>query len=359
MLRHFSFGFFFLLTAGIASLSHAALFSGTTSDLQAEAQAAGRQHKLLAVFLTMPDCPGCLDMERHVHPDPTTEKAFGQRFRTVQLDIVQHQPLIDAKGQTTTPSELAQRLRAIATPSYVFFDANGHVLYRYTGTLDKGAFRQLGDYVASGKYETQPFAPPIRQGKQAGESGSRLNAGALAATVPIRPEFTLAATDGKTYRIADFRGLGIALSVGYTQCPDVCPTTLAELKASVESLPAKLRQQVQVLFVTLDPERDSLALLAEYAEAFRPAGGRPILGLRGDARQTADLIRQLQLVADKQVSASMGYTLDHTAGVFLFGPDGRLLGLSPYGQPVQELAADLKAIAADARLSASHHLAKH
>lgn len=358
-MRHFSFGLFFLLTVGTASLSHAALFAATTSDLQAETRAAGRQHKLLAVFLTMPDCPGCLDMERHVHPDPATEKAFGQRFRTVQLDIVQHQPLIDTKGQTTTPSELAQRLRAIATPSYVFFDANGQVLYRYTGTLDKAAFRKLGDYVTRAEYENHPFTPPIHQGTKAGESGNRLNAEALASTVPVRPEFTLAATDGKTYRVADFRGLGIALSVGYTQCPDVCPTTLAELKASVESLPAELRKQVQVLFVTLDPERDSLALLAEYADAFRPAGGRPILGLRGNPGQTAEFIRQLQLVADKQPSASMGYTLDHTAGVFLFGPDGRLLGLSPYGQPLQKLAADLKTIAADARQSGAHRLAKH
>lgn len=359
MFRHFIFSLFCLLTVGVAPAAHAALFTGTTGDLQAEVRAAGRQGKLLAVFLTMPDCPGCLDMERHVHPDPATKKAFGKRFRTVQLNILEHQPLIDAKGQATTPAQLAQRLRAIATPSYVFFDAQGQVLYRYTGTLDKAAFRQLGDFVTKGEYENHPFTPAIRTGKQAGESSLRLNADALAATVPIHPEFTLAATDGKTYRVADFRGVALALAVGYTQCPDVCPTTLAELKAAVEALPTDLRKQVQVLFVTLDPERDSLALLAEYADHFRPAGGRPILGLRGDARQTADFIRQLQLVADKQPSASMGYTLDHTAGVFLFAPDGRLLGLSPYGQPLKDLAADLKTIAADARASSAHHLAKH
>jgi protein SCO1/2 len=357
MFRHFIFSLFFLLT--VETSAHAALFTGTTADLQAEAKAAARQHKLLAVFLTMPDCPGCLDMERHVHPDPATEKAFGKRFRTVQLDILQHQPLIDAKGQTTTPAQLAQRLRAIATPSYIFFDAQGQLLYRYTGTLDKTAFRQLGDYVTKGEYENRPFIPAIRTGQQAGESSLRLNAEALAATVPIHPEFTLAATDGNTYRIADFRGVALALAVGYTQCPDVCPTTLAELKAAVEALPTDLRKQVQILFVTLDPERDSLALLNEYAEHFRPTGGRPILGLRGDTKQTADFIRQLQLVADKQPSASMGYTLDHTAGVFLFAPDGRLLGLSPYGQPLKDLAADLKILAADARSSAAHHLAKH
>lgn len=358
MFRHFIFGLFFLLTVGMAPASHAALFTGTTADLQAEAQAAGRQGKLLAVFLTMPDCPGCLEMERNVHPDPATEKAFGKRFRTVQLDIVETRAIVDARGQSTTPTQLALRLRAVATPSYAFFDARGQVLYRYTGTLDKAGFRQLANYVDKGEYENRPFSPPPRQTAKGGASNPRLHAAAPAPTVPIRPDFTLAATDGKTYRPADFRGLAVALTVGYTQCPDVCPTTLAELKAAVEALPSNLRQQVQVLFVTLDPERDSLALLAEYADAFKPAGGRTILGLRGDTRQTADLIRQLQLVADKQPSASMGYTLDHTAGVFLFAPDGRLLGLSPYGQPLKDLAADLKTIAADARQSA-HHLAKH
>lgn len=359
MFRHFIFGLFTLLTAGTATLSQSALFTGTTADLQAEAQAAGRHGKLLAVFMTMPDCPGCREMEHQVHPDPATEKAFAKRFRTVQLDIVEEHPLTDARGHATTPTQLAQRLRAVATPSYAFFDGHGQVLYRYTGTLDRAGLRQLGDYVARGDYENRPFSPPPRQTAKAGAASQRLNAAAPAPTVPLRPDFTLTATDGKTYRPADFRGRSVALTVGYTQCPDVCPTTLAELKAAVEALPPELRRQVQVLFMTLDPERDSLALLAEYAEAFKPAGGRPILGLRGDAKQTADLIRQLQLVADKQPSAAMGYTLDHTAGVFLLGPDGRLLGLSPYGQPLKALVADLKTLAADARSSAAHHLAQH
>jgi protein SCO1/2 len=355
MFRHLIISLICLSTA----TCEAALFSSTTVDLQAEARAAGQQKKLLAVFLTMPDCPGCLEMERRVHPDPATEKDFGKRFHSVQLDIVQERPLIDAKGQLTTPGQLAQRLRAIATPSYVFFDDHGQVLYRYTGTLDKFAFRRLGNYVARGDYEDHPFSPSPPLGNKAGMSANRLNADAIASTIPIRPDFLLAATDGNSYHPTDFRGLAIALTVGYTQCPDICPTTLAELKAAVEALPHDLSKQVQVLFVTLDPERDSLALLAEYAEAFRPTGGRPILGLRGSGKQTADFIRQLQLVADKQPSASMGYTIDHTAGVFLFGPDGRLLGLSPYGQPLKELAADLKTIAADARQSAGHTLAKH
>ncbi len=335
--------------------AQAALFTRTSSDLQTEAQSAGREGKLLAVFLTLPDCPGCREMERSVHADPALEKAFGRKFRSVQVDISQGGALTDPGGKPTTPGQLAQRLRAVATPSYAFFDARGQVLYRHTGTLDPAGFRQLADFVVRGAYEHQPFAAPPRQAAGA----LNLNAAPPASTLPIRPSFALAATDGKTYRSADFRGVALALAVGYTQCPDVCPTTLVELKAAVEGLPPVLRQQVQILFVTLDPERDSLSLLAEYAEAFHPAGGRPILGLRGNPQQTIALIRQLQLVAEKQPSASMGYTLDHTAGVFLFAADGRLLGLSPYGQSLAQLTEDLRTIATDARQLAGRHLASH
>lgn len=341
----------------VAGAAQAALFTRTTADLQAEVRAAGAEGKQLAVFLTLPDCPGCLEMERSVHPVPAVEKSFARRFRSVYLDMSQTGHLIDPAGRPTTPAALAQRLRVVATPSYAFFDRNGQVLYRYTGTLDPGGFRQLADYVAKARYEQHPFVAPARQ--TAKTTVGRLNAEAPAATLPLYPEFTLASTDGQTRRLADFRGLGVALAVGYTQCPDVCPTTLAELKAAVEALPPARRGRIQLLFATLDPERDELALLKEYATAFSPQGGRPLLALRGDPAQTQALIRQLQLVADKQPSASMGYTLDHTAGVFLFDASGRLLGLSPYGQPLQKLTSDLAAIAAGAPAARTPKLAQH
>lgn len=336
-----------LLCAGLLGSAQAALFARSSLDLQAESRAAAAEGKQLAVFMTLPDCPGCLDMERNVHPVPAVEKAFGQKFRTVRIDISANDKLIDPAGRVTTPSAFAERLRAVATPSYAFFGKDGQTLYRFTGTLDARGFRQLGDYVLAARYEQRPFVAPPRQ--TAGQPALRLHAELPAATLPQHPEFTLAATDGKTRHLSDFRGLAVALTVGYTQCPDVCPTTLAELKAAVEALPLHLRGQVQVLFATLDPERDGLPLLKEYADAFRPEGGRPILGLRGNAAETSNLIRQLQLVADKQPSASMGYTLDHTAGVFLFAADGRLLGLSPYGQRIDRLSSDLATLAGAAR----------
>lgn len=334
------------LALGLAGQpARAALFERRAADLQAEVRSAGADGRQLAVFLTLPDCPGCLEMERKVFNEAALERAFARKFRSVRLDIAQHAGITDPAGQPTSPADFAHRLRAVATPTLAFFDAGGQVLYRYTGTLDGAGLRQLADYVSRGDYEKRPFAPPRRNNRTAGKTMARtLYAEPPGATLPQQPEFTLAATDGRQRQLADFRGLAIALAVGYTQCPDVCPTTLSALKAAVEALPAGLRPQVQLLFATLDPERDSLAILEEYAAAFRPQGGRPVLGLRGTLGQTAELIRQLQLVAERQPSASMGYTLDHSAGVFLFDGHGRLLGISPYGQPPDKLGRDLAAL---------------
>jgi len=352
--RGLGFALACLLWSTFATAAQAALFARSTNDLQAEARAAGAEGRQLAVFLTLPDCPGCREMDERVHGVPTLEKSFNRKFRSVRIDISRTEPLIDPAGRATTPAAFAQRLRAVATPSHAFFSAKGETLFRHTGTLDAKGFRQLTSYVAEQRYEQQPFVEPARQ-----EAALGLNAEAVAPTLPARPDFALAATDGKTRSLADFRGVAVALAVGYTQCPDVCPTTLAEMKAAVEALPAGLRPQVQLLFATLDPERDGLPLLKEYAAAFKPAGGRPILGLRGNPAQTAALIGQLQLVAEKQPSASMGYTLDHTAGIFLFDARGRLLGLSPYGQPLAKLSRDLAVIATDAQATRHQHLAQH
>lgn len=139
------------------STAHAALFERSTANLKDEALAATRDGKLLAVLLTIPDCPGCIEMERRVHADPATTKALARQFRTARLDIASPAPIADGDGKTTSGPELARRLKAVATPSYAFFDGRGRLLYRYTGTLDAAQFRKLGRYVAHGDYEQRPF----------------------------------------------------------------------------------------------------------------------------------------------------------------------------------------------------------
>ncbi len=320
----------------------AALFEHSTRDLQTEARTAAAAGKQLAVFLSLAECAGCLEMEHTVFRDARLEAAFARGFRGVRLDIADPVEIIDPAGRAVAPAEFARRLRVVGTPSLAFFDGEGQPLYRHTGTLDARGFAKLIDFVARAEYEQRPFSPPLRR-----RAASALFAPPPDVTMPNRPEFSLPATDGREHRMADFRGRVVALAVGYTSCPDVCPTTLVELKAAVESLPASRRRRVQVLFATLDPERDMPQLLMSYVDAFRPKGGAPILGLRGDAEQTAALVRQLHLVAEKRPSTAMGYTLDHTAGVFLFDRCGTLVGFSPFGQPLVKLARDFATLVAE------------
>ena len=319
-----------------------ALFSREATDLQAEAQAARAEGKRLAVAFTLPDCPGCREMERTVFQDPGVTARFSRQYRSVKLDLGRSEPINDPQGQRAPAADFARKLGAFATPSFAFFDGRGDFLYRFTGTLSATDFKRLGQYVAQARYEQRPFAATQVA------STPRHKADLPSAALPRQPEFLLADTTGRVRRLADFRGRAVALAVGYSQCPDVCPTTLAELKAAVEALPAARRGQVQVLFVTLDPERDSAALLKDYVAAFHPQGGRPFLGLWGGQVATADFIQELQLVAERQPSESLGYTLDHSAGIYLFDKSGALRGLSPYGQPVSALAADLGQLAGEA-----------
>ncbi|GBG01372.1 hypothetical protein AZSI13_06990 [Azospira sp. I13] len=345
---------------GQSSPRFSPLFSREADDLRAEAQAARAEGRKLAIAFTLPDCPGCREMERTVFQDSAVAPRFARQFRPIKLDLARSAPIIDFNGQPIPATDFARRFGAFATPSFAFFDGRGEFLYRHTGTLVAADFKRLGRFVAQAEYELRPFAASATGAAGATRANARADAPRLkaeppAATLPRRPDIQLTDAQGRPRRLADFHGQVVALAVGYSQCPDVCPTTLAELKAAVEALPAARRSRVQVLFATLDPERDSPALLKDYVAAFAPHGGRPFVALRGDGPATAAFIRELQLVAERQPSASMGYTLDHTAGVFLFDQAGVLRGLSPYGQPVSALAADLGRLASEPQSRYSQH----
>ncbi|MEW5904427.1 MAG: SCO family protein [Pseudomonadota bacterium] len=154
-------------------------------------------------------------------------------------------------------------------------------------------------------------------------------------------ELHLHAPDGKPVSLADYRGKVVALFFGYTHCPDVCPTTLADM-AQVMRLLGKDAERVQVLFVTLDPERDQPALLAQYVPAFYPS----FLGLYGDAQATAAAAQAFDIVYQKQPTKSGSYTLDHSAGTYLIGPAGRPVLLSPFAQRPEYLAQDIRLLLA-------------
>lgn len=150
-------------------------------------------------------------------------------------------------------------------------------------------------------------------------------------------DFHLFDPSGRARSLADFRDKVVVLFFGYTQCPDVCPTTLADM-AQVMRLLDKDAERVQVIFVTLDPERDTPELLAQYPAAFHPS----FIGLYGDAAATAAAAEAFGVVYRRQPTRDGGYTLDHSAGSFLIAPGGRPVLLAPYGQRSAWLVQDIR-----------------
>ena len=178
----------------------------------------------------------------------------------------------------------------------------------------------------------------------------------LAACAPEKPSFKsvdvtgaefgreLALTDhtGKVRTLADFKGKVVAVFFGFTRCPDVCPTTLAEMKLVKERLGTD-GDKLQVLFVTVDPERDTPELLAKYVPAFDPA----FLGLRGDAEATAKTAKEFKVFYQKSPGSSPdNYSIDHTAATFIYDPQGRLRLFAKHGSGPDALTQDVKLLLA-------------
>ena len=150
--------------------------------------------------------------------------------------------------------------------------------------------------------------------------------------------FTLTDHTGKPRTLADFKGKAVVVFFGYTQCPDVCPTTMAEMASVMQKL-GPLADQVQVLFVTLDPERDTQELLANYVPAF----DKRFLGLRGTPEQTAKTAKEFKVFYSKVPGTDPGsYTIDHTAGSYVFDRDGRLRLFIRHGQGPDPIVHDLR-----------------
>jgi len=156
-------------------------------------------------------------------------------------------------------------------------------------------------------------------------------------------ELTLRDADGKPRSLADFKGKVVVVFFGYTQCPDVCPTTLAELAAARKLLGAD-GARVQGVFVTLDPERDTPAVLKAYVGSF----GDGFVGLWGSADEIKAAARQFKVFYAKVPGKTdTSYTLDHTAGSYVFDASGRVRLFTRYGAGAEALAADLKRLLAE------------
>jgi protein SCO1/2 len=151
-------------------------------------------------------------------------------------------------------------------------------------------------------------------------------------------DFALTDHTGKPRTLADFKGKVVVMFFGYTQCPDVCPTTMAELAGVMKEL-GPLADQVQVLFVTVDPERDTQALLAQYVPAFDPR----FLGLYGDAAATASVAKEFKVFYAKVPGKAPGsYSMDHTAGSYVFDKNGKVRLFLRHGQGAAPIVHDLR-----------------
>lgn len=150
--------------------------------------------------------------------------------------------------------------------------------------------------------------------------------------------FALPDTDGHPRTLADFKGRVVVLVFGYTHCPDVCPATLADLTQAMQQL-GDASQQIQVLFVTLDPERDSPSLLAQYVRAFNPH----FMGLVPSDAQLKQVTQDFRIYYAKAKGATPAdYTVDHTAASYVFDQQGSLRLYVKDAQGAQPWVHDLK-----------------
>ena len=155
-------------------------------------------------------------------------------------------------------------------------------------------------------------------------------------------DFALTDHNGKPRTMADFRGKAVVIFFGYTQCPDICPTTMTGMAEAMKLLGADA-DKVQVLFVTVDPERDTPQLLAQYVPVFNPG----FLGLYADAQTTAKTAQAFRIFYKKQPgSTPTTYTVDHTAGSYVYDPQGRLRLYIKHGEKPEVIAKDLKLLVA-------------
>lgn len=152
--------------------------------------------------------------------------------------------------------------------------------------------------------------------------------------------FSLTDHTGKPRTMADFKGKTVALFFGYTHCPDVCPTTMSDLKQTMKLLGSKA-DEVQVLFVTLDPERDTQEVLAKFVPSF----DKRFIGLRGTNEQIAATAKSFKIFVSKvETKGERDYTIDHSAGMYVFDKTGKIRLYVDYGEGPADMANDIKQI---------------
>lgn len=155
-------------------------------------------------------------------------------------------------------------------------------------------------------------------------------------------QFTLSDHNGQPRSLADFRGKVVVIFFGYTSCPDVCPTALSKLAEVMKALGPEA-EKLQVLFVSVDPERDTAARLKDFVPWFHPS----FLGLHGDAAQTKAVSEEFRVFsARRDVGSQLGYVLDHSSGAYVYDPAGRLRLYVRDTASVEDIVGDIRQLLA-------------
>lgn len=151
----------------------------------------------------------------------------------------------------------------------------------------------------------------------------------------MAPDFSLPGSDGSTVTLARYHGKAVLLEFGFTYCAAVCPTTLATLSRAHREL-GKAADRVQVIFVTVDPDRDSVKTMHDYLAAFDPS----FIGATGDPGALAAVRQKYGVTAVKQ-GTGPDYAFAHTSSIFLIDPQGRLRAMMPYGHDAADFVHDI------------------
>ena len=180
-------------------------------------------------------------------------------------------------------------------------------------------------------------------GKLPGSAGKASFKGVDITGAEYARTLTLLDPEGQRRSLADYKGKVVVVFFGYTQCPDVCPATMAELAEVKRSLGAD-GGRVQGIFVTIDPDRDTAALLKAYVANFGP----DLVGLRGTADETKAAAKEFKIFFNKVPGKTdTSYTMDHTAGSYVFDAKGHVRLFTRYGSGAQALTDDLKLLLAE------------
>ncbi len=158
--------------------------------------------------------------------------------------------------------------------------------------------------------------------------------------VPIGGPFRLRAADGREVTDADFRGRWMLVYFGYTRCPDACPTALQDMANALDTLSPDAKGKVAVLFITIDPERDTPAVMQDYVTAFNA----PITGLSGTPEQIAAVAKEYRVYYAKHPKGGGEYDMDHSSIIYVMDPRGRFVANFTHETAPDDIAAKLRGL---------------